>query len=201
VTEPVVERIAADYLDRLDGSGDLPHQVRVALHRDLQAATGRDQFPAYLEVSAACAVRVWPIWRAAFSDDLPWASPAPSATVDDPKLRFTRNPFELSRLHTFLDNRLWARPESGAAAAAGYACWAVNRDLLNGGPPSRHLDRQPDFDNQEPAWYASVAEAGTTRDDRNDPSARRAFWTWYLTQAVPRCYSGHPVTGLVMGAQ
>lgn len=198
--EPVVSRITADYLDLLDADGALTHPVRVALHRDLEDATGRNQFPAYLEVSAVCALRVWPIWRAAFTDDLPWGAPTPTATVDEPTLQFTSNPFELSRLHTFLDNRVWARPESGAAAAAGYACWAVNRDLLNGGPAGHDLDGRPDFDNQEPAWYASVAEAGTVRDDRNDPPARRAFWTWYLTEAVPRSYSRDPVSGLVIGA-
>jgi hypothetical protein len=188
----VIGQLAQRYLTQLDGQGELPHPLRLRLHHELEDATGQELFGAFVDASAACAVRVWPIWRERYGDDPPYGAPEPGATVADPKLRFAPNKTELRRMRSFLDRRLWSFPEGAAAVTAALCCWRTNAVVLAGEVPREANGTEDSID---PAWYASVALAGQIFEDRNDPDARREFWTWYLTEAVPRSY------GRVINAQ
>ncbi|WP_405883461.1 MULTISPECIES: Imm5 family immunity protein [unclassified Streptomyces] len=188
----IVEDICRPYLDRVSTDGELEHPLRRQLHDELQRAVGQDQWRSYTRLSAACAVKAWPVWRSRFTEDLPFASPCPEATLENPALSLTEHRGELNVLNTFLDNKMRLGHEYFPAVAAGLACWAVNRDVLAGGfladPELSEMDM--DSEDWEPSFFASVAIAGGAAwEESGNPEVRRKFWYWYLEDAVPRAYS------------
>lgn len=192
MSDRLVEDICHEYLDGFSADGELEHPLRRQLHAELQRALGQDQWRSYVALSTACAVKVWPVWRSRFMEDLPFASPCPDATPENPVLSLTEHRSELNFLNTFLDNKMRLGREYFPAVAAGLACWAVNRDVLAGGflgePELGEMDM--DSEDWDPSFFASVAIAGgAVWEESGNPEARRQFWHWYLEDAVPRAYS------------
>jgi len=207
VAVELIGQVTQRYLDQIDEHGDLPHAVRLRLHTELEESTGQDLFDAFVDASAACAVKVWPIWRDRYPDDPPFGAPTPGATIQDPRLQLAPTRTDLRRVRSFLDRRLWLFPEDSAAVTAALCCWRTNAVVLAG-----EIPREPDGGEEslDPAWYAVIAVAGQQFEDRNDPAARRDFWVWYLTEAVPHAYQkclnsvdlgGHPPATIADGAE
>ncbi|MEU6402925.1 Imm5 family immunity protein [Streptomyces sp. NPDC046985] len=184
--------ICRQYLEGVSAEGELEHSLRRRLHAELQQFAGHDQWRSYVALSAACAVKVWPVWRSRFTEDLPFASPRPDATVESPVLSLTEHRSELNSLNTFLDNKMLLGPAYFPAVAAGLACWAVNRDALVGefsaDPELSEMDM--DSEDWDPSFFASVAMAGgAVWEESGDSEKRREFWHWYLEDAAPRAYA------------
>lgn len=194
MTEPdsTVAEISGSYLALIAEDGDLKRPLRGRLHREIEELRGRSVWPEYLRLSAACAVRAWPVWQARFDDELPHASPEAEATTERPALRLAGDRAGLNKLNTFLDNRLRLGSDAFPAVAAGLACWAANRDVLLGrfAAPVELDEGEVDSEDWEASLYASVAVAGgAVWDGAGDRELRRAFWEWYLTDGVPRAYA------------
>ncbi|WP_433205359.1 Imm5 family immunity protein [Dactylosporangium sp. CS-047395] len=183
--------MTADYIERISPDGELKWSTRMQLHEALRVLKGTDGLRSYLRLSAACAVRAWPVWLERFDDDLPYASPVQGATPEQPELALTSDPIELGRLATFLDNRMRLGSDTFPAVAAGLSCWAVDRDSFRGAPVEPSGDDELDVDSEdwEASYFASIAVAGGAIWEAGADSARRrAFWVWYLQEAVPASY-------------
>jgi hypothetical protein len=190
-----VQEICAEFVSLISGDGELKHPIRRRLHSEIERLTGRDEWNSYIELSKACAVKAWPVWRARYDEDLPSAGPVPGATPERPELRLTESPQLLGSLATFLDNVMREGPDAFPAGSAGLACWATNRDYLAQAflsPPDRdEADIYPE--DWEASLYASMAiSGGPVWEPAGDVEKRRRFWTWYLEEAVPRCYVPRP---------
>ncbi|GAA1843617.1 hypothetical protein GCM10009687_06500 [Asanoa iriomotensis] len=132
------------------------------------------------------------MWTGRFHDLLPFAAPVQEATSSRPELALTPDPIELDRLATLLDNRMRTAPDAFPAVAAGLACWATNRDLLRGHLtfPDGAEEGEVDSEDWEASYFASIALAGgAVWEKAADPTRRRAFWLWYLRDAVPASYA------------
>ncbi|WP_282205904.1 Imm5 family immunity protein [Kitasatospora fiedleri] len=188
-----VVEICRPYLDLVSEEGEFDHAFRRRLHDEIQESTRLDHWGSYLRLSAASAVKAWPIWESRFPTGLPVASPIGGAIPERPELDLTSEPQELGRLNTFLDNKFQLGADYFPAISAGFACWAVNRDVIEGGfsvdPDAGDLDIDPEA--WDPSLYAAIAiGGGAVWEESGDSEARRNFWFWYLSDAVPRFYSG-----------
>lgn len=190
--DETVAEMCRPYFDGISVGGELEHSLRRQLHDEIERVTGRAHWDSYMKLSAACAVKAWPIWESRFGEGLPVASPLAGATPEDPALELTPQRAELNRLNTFLDNQFRLGQDFFPAISAGFACWAVNRDALAGDFSAEPELAETDMDSEdwEPSFFASVAVAGgAIWEASGDSNARRRFWTWYLEEAVPRAYS------------
>src|SRR5215211_288074 len=80
------------------------------------------------------------------------------------------------------------------AGLAGLAAARVVGRVLAGNyseqPPGGTDDEDLDSDAWETAFLASLAESSVPNEPDYDPEARRAFWRWYLSEAIPSIDQG-----------
>lgn len=163
--------------DSLPENGEPSYVDRVALRRELDAES-------LLRLEESCARRVVPVWEAMFAGD------ALPVEVMAEALR-TRSGMdgELGRLRVHLDNAFERGEEAFPAIYAGNACWAVARDAVGDVTEVPEGDGELEVDPTEwsPCFYASIAEAGGAiwEEGVGDDDRRRAFWRWYLLEAIP----------------
>ncbi|MFI5490504.1 Imm5 family immunity protein [Micromonospora echinaurantiaca] len=191
VTNEDVVRLAGGYVDRISPDGELKWPLRMELHHALGGVTPDDSWHSYLRLSAACAVKAWPVWRERFDELLPFAAPVTGSTPERPQLVLASDTVQLNQLATFLDNRMRTGPGTFPAVAAGLACWATNRDVLRGelALPDGADEGDVDSEDWEASYFASIAIAGgAIWEEAGKPALRRAFWIWYLREAVPVSY-------------
>jgi len=168
------------------------------LHRlaDSLPANGEPSYPDRMRVRAAvaaelprleelCARRGYRAWQAMFPNDnepmelLERALRNPA----DPEL-----PTALNFLHTKLDDVLGIGPEAFTATYAGFACMITARHAVAGSitdPNSAGGEIEIPPDEWSPCFLTSLVEAGgATWEDGTDTAARRAYWRWYLLEAI-----------------
>jgi Immunity protein Imm5 len=183
--------ISSALVSQIADDGELKHPLRRRLHYDIEGLLAMDCWDSYLLLSKSCALKAWPVWRERYSEDLPFATPLAGSTPENPELMLTDDEAELGQLASFLDDIMGEGPEAFPAGSAGLSCWAVNRDHIAQvflSPPNlSEAEIYPE--DWEASLYASMAVAGgPVWEESGDVARRRDFWTWYLMEAVPRCY-------------
>jgi hypothetical protein len=111
-----------------------------------------------------------------------------------PGLPAVKQPVEvgvaLRQVKADLDGKFLLGEEYFPAIYAGFAAWAVARDVLFWGDPLDELgDTDLDIDAEEwdQCFFASIAVTGSAtweNVDHDTSDARRQFWSWYLSTAV-----------------
>lgn len=169
--------------DALPEHGEPPYPERRRIRQEIVG-----QSPAALiNLEVLCARRALPVWQNAFPDnhqpeellDKALREPQPSGLAD-----------EWQQLKTDLDNLFEMGEDFFPGIYAGFACWAVVRDLIGCQPAepdvSGELEVEPD--SWSPCFFASLAESGgAVWEPVGDPVKRRDYWQWYLLDAIPSC--------------
>jgi len=168
--------------DNLPANGELSYVDRMRVRVEVAS----DSVTSLLRLEELCARRGYLAWQARFPDDdepmalLQRALHSPS----DPDL--TR---ALNSLNTKLDNVLGIGPEAFTATYAGFACMTAARHAVAGeihDPVSERGEIEVPPQEWSPCFLASLVVAGgATWEDDVDTEARRAYWRWYLVEAVP----------------
>lgn len=138
---------------------------------------------ALVRLEELCARRAYPHWRAAFpGDDDPMVLLEMALAGPDEHLGRA-----LNALHTKLDDVM--TPDTFRACYAGRACLTTARHALAGeitDPSAGNGELGIDPLDWTPCFLAGLAEAGgATWEPDTDVAARRAYWRWYLVEAVP----------------
>lgn len=189
----VVARAASTSLSTLDDAGELPWHLRRDLHVVVGAELGDASHQIrefYLELGTLCAQRVWGVWLSEFGDDLQPMNVA-KACIARGRSGTAFAVEEFRSLGADLDDKLLLGERSLAAVYAGYSWWAVARDALAPETPSGQLVSELEIapDEWSACFLASLAAAGgASWESVADNSQRRAFWEWYLNEAVPSAF-------------
>jgi hypothetical protein len=106
----------------------------------------------------------------------------------------TEHSRNLLEVKTYLDNKLLLGQEYFPAVYAGFASWAVARDVLLSRSSSEPMPGESEFqippDEWDPCFFASLAiTGGATWEGVGTPDVRRDFWDWYLATAVPEAFA------------
>ena len=168
--------------DDLPATGEPAYPDRMRVRAEV-AASGVE---ALLRLEELCARRGYPAWQAMFPDDDEPMALLERALRDPGDADLTR---ALNSLNTKLDNVLGIGPEAFTATYAGFACMTTARHAVAGeihDPPSERGEIEVPPAEWSPCFLASlVAAGGATWEDDMDTAARRAYWRWYLVEAVP----------------
>ncbi|MBO0799475.1 MAG: hypothetical protein J2P31_11700 [Blastocatellia bacterium] len=196
--EQLMEVIAA-YEERIDSGGELPFVARGQLARELRGSlnglSGADSF--LVRVGLECARFSWHVWGRKFpgeNDIIDTAVKAVDGIADEGKAD-EGVVAELGGLLAHLHGKFELGDEYFAGIYAGYAAWAVVRDAVSLGQGEDPLassgpELEVNSDDWEPCFFSSLAiVGGSTWDGFDNPDARRGFWKWYLTSAVPVAYN------------
>jgi hypothetical protein len=100
---------------------------------------------------------------------------------------------DLMDVKTYLDNKLLLGRDYFPAVLAGFAAWAVARDIVSGSP-LRSVSSESELkippDEWDPCFFASLAiTGGAIWEGIEEPDKRHRFWNWYLTTAVPEAFT------------
>lgn len=99
----------------------------------------------------------------------------------------------LGEVKTDLDDKFLLGNEYFPAVYAGFAAWAVTRDVISQNRPrfdAGESELQMSPEDWEPCFFASLAITGKAAWEEPDMSdVRRNFWEWYLTAAVPEAFT------------
>jgi hypothetical protein len=143
----------------------------------------------------ACAVRVLPVWLEAWPKN-----DRPSVVLEAAQAYLARaTDFDAAwKAKEDFSAMLEERQCAGKHFPAVYAGYAAGRALTvaiyDETWDPEHVDEQQLDQNLDPyqwdaALYASAAAAGSfTWEPRASVAPRRAFWEWYLTEAVPAAW-------------
>lgn len=168
--------------DTIPDNGEPTYPDRMRVRADVMADGGVD---ALLRLEHLCARRGYRAWQAMFPDDDEPMDLLERAmrTRDRGLVR------ELNALNTKLDDVLGIGPEAFLATYAGFACMTAGRHAAAGeihDQPSDKGEIEVSPLEWSPCYLASLVEAGgATWEDGTDTEARRAYWRWYLLEAVP----------------
>jgi hypothetical protein len=197
VTDSFASDTSQLFTREIDTAGELPLATRRRLKEDLIGRLPGDgnalRFIAALGLT--CAKQVWPVWRTAFPAEFrPMRlAEAVVSSVNQRNVSAVSAEEEFSSVKTDLDNKLLLGPAYFRAIFAGFACWAVARDVLTW---NSRLVVQGDNELQvspedwDPCFFASLAKTGKAVWEGNEESGvRREFWTWYLTSAIPDAFT------------
>lgn len=187
---------ARAHIRDIDTAGELPLTVRRSLRENLVALLPGDGY-ALTFVAAlglACAKRAWPVWQTAFpAESQPMdLAEATVSSIKEKGIPGARDGKELMKIKTHLENKLLLGREYFPAVYAGFASWAVTRDVLSWDYPratqgDTELEISPD--GWDPCFLASIAiTGGATWEGIGRSDIRREFWSWYLTTAVPEAF-------------
>ncbi len=168
----------------LRADGHLPLAVR----RDLRSRFGRRRL---FDLYRRSVERVLPVWRSGRPhDDRPERMIELAEGVLTGRIEEAATRAEYDRFVVDLDNL--AQDIGGRAYAAGRA----SADLVSSAAVGDYSDdTPPDADDEDldpdvmcSDYFASLAEASFFGAPDEDPEARRAYWRWYLDEAVPAAY-------------
>lgn len=168
--------------DNLPTTGEPSYSDRMRVRAEVAA----EGMKSLLRLEELCARRGYPAWHAMFPDDDEPITLLERALRDpsDPDL-----PRALNFLNTKLDDVLGIGPEAFTATYAGFACMTAAQHAVAGeiaDPPSERGEIEVPPLEWSPCFLASlVAAGGATWEDGTDTEARRAYWRWYLLEAVP----------------
>jgi hypothetical protein len=186
---------AKAYVQEIDEMGELPLVVRRRLI-DRLASRLDDAHDANFRaiLGLTCARKSWPIWKAAFGMDswpMDLAEAALSGIGDRSEAQAISSR-ELMEVKSYLDEKFLLGEEFFPAVYAGFASWAVARDVLAGNhpsPPTGDSELQIPPEEWEPCFLASLALiGGATWEGIGSPERRHEFWEWYLLSAVPNSF-------------
>lgn len=146
---------------------------------------------ARVRLDALCVRRVLPIWAARFDAReieaiLALAEGVVTGDVDAADAERKRDAFYTG----VVDNRSYGSDPApmfvGHAAANTVieALIPVQADAI----PQADDDEDIDPESYHPSYMAACAAAGGMNDRPSSPDGRRAFWLWYLDEAVPAAY-------------
>lgn len=178
-----------------DPDGHLPlgprRRIRRRFGRLLGVANGgpTDGLRAAVRLDRLAAERVQRHWDAGTGGDggfrrmLDLADEALAGTVEPERAEREVDRFELVADDLQAPGRPLRAGLAGLAAArvVSLALWGDHGEEL----PANADDEDLDSDAWETAFLASLAESSTPDQPDYDPEARRAFWRWYLTEAIP----------------
>lgn len=178
-------------------AGELPLTVRQQLRESLIALLpdhGRARTLVAV-LGFACVKRAWPVWQAAFPSEPRPMDLAKSAvsSISEGSALGALDRSEFMKVKTYLDNKLLLGKEYFPAVYAGFASWAVTRDVLSWSQPrvtqgATELEISPE--EWDPCFLASLAvTGGATWEMIGRSDIRNEFWSWYLTAAVPEAFA------------
>lgn len=196
LTNLSVKDEALTYLSHLNLNGELPLRSRRRLITSLSERLGDDNrarvFVVFLGL--LCARRASPVWKSAFiTDDTPLglAESAVSAKIGAGPVSV--EPRDLGQLKAHLDDKFLLGEEYFPAVYAGFAAWAVVRDVLKGEFSVNELGESELYippEDWDSAFFASLAVAGgATWEEGGNSATRQRFWDWYLRNAVPEAFA------------
>jgi len=146
---------------------------------------------ARVKIDALCVRRVMPIWAARFDPDeieamLSLADAVVAGSVDANDAAQQRDRFYTD----VVDNREYGSDPLPMYVGHAAANTVIEALTLN------HVDAMPQADDDEdldpesylPCYLAACAAAGGMNDRPASSERRRAFWLWYLDEAVPAAY-------------
>jgi hypothetical protein len=183
----VIDELATDLArarQAIDESGELPWQVRWPIRQRLLAAG------AWQPVELTSARHVLPVWSASYSERLPFdVIYLAELAASDPSAH-ERLEMAMTDLAILIDvhiDEANGDPILLASVIAGWAAMCAGASVLgrNDDAPPNELDGDPY------AWSgsfaASVAAAGgaTWEIGVGSPARRRAYWLWWLDEAIP----------------
>jgi hypothetical protein len=179
------ETLKAELLRAIGSDGEPPYGQRTKLRRALEAH-GRTSW-ALAELEAAR--KVLPIWSAAF----PAAGPSDLLGLAEQALSDADARWGLERAALqYREVLAGALDDAGDTGAyrpvyAGLAAWAASRAALGANEiqdGQSELDFDPD--DWDACFYGSLAWSGGAvwEPEVDDPTARRAFWEWFVAEAV-----------------
>lgn len=162
---------------------------------DLRHLVDRRALTFVAVLGLACAKRAWPVWRTAFPYE---SQPMDLAETAVMSIREENgrgaDGRDLMKVKANLDNKFLLGQEYFPAIYAGFASWAVTRDVLSWDhPKATRGDNELEISPEEwdPCFLASLAVTGgaTWEGIQNSDIKRREFWHWYLTAAVPEAFT------------
>lgn len=175
-----------------DPAGILSLKCRKSVWKALAAELDeRAALAARVRLDALCVRRVLPIWTARFDAReieaiLALAEGLVTGEADAPYAERRRDEFYTD----VIDNRSYGSDPApmfvGHAAANTVieALIPVQADAI----PQADDDENVDPESYHPSYMAACAAAGGMNDRPASPDLRRAFWLWYLDEAVPSAY-------------
>ena len=197
--------ISQGHIRDIDTAGELPLTSRRELKGILVERLSDDGSPLKFVglLGLACAKQAWPVWRTAFPSESRPMNLAEAAVlgIKDGGAPAARLGSEFMAVKTYLDNKFLLGSEYFPAIYAGFACWAVARDVLSWAHArvvQGDSEREVSPEDWDPCFWASLAVTGGATWEAGEESGRRhEFWSWYLTVAVPEAFTAaadHPVT-------
>jgi hypothetical protein len=153
-----------------------------------------------VHLNAACVRHVLDRWRDRFSEDdgvermLGLASAVVAGRIDSGLAIEQRDRFYVDVVETrkYDDN-----PSAMfvGLAAANTVIEALIEDNADAIPATSH-DEDMDPETYDPSYMCACAAAGGLNGRSANIEARRRFWAWYLSQAIPEIYAvADPVSG------
>lgn len=183
------------HVHEIDEAGELPLAARRRLADQLVHRLDNFRAVRFRAIlGLTCAKKVWPIWRSVFLTDS-WPMDFAESTLTNLESRQEARAMDsrqLMEIKTYLDEKFLLGDEYFPAVYAGFASWAVARDILarNRNPIIGDSELQIPPDEWEPCFLASLALTGGATWERIGRSeSRREFWEWYLTSAVPNAFT------------
>lgn len=178
----------------IDAEGELPLKIRQHVRRMLDNAHADQGTNVWAHLELSCARRAWPIWLSKFPTE---ETPIRFVEQAEIHLRASQagfvSPSSLAELQTLLDNKLLLGEEFLCATYAGFACWAAARTVFLPAPPVSDARSELDYDPEswDASFHACLAFTGgaTWERSRGDNAKRRAFWEWFLTEAITEVLS------------
>jgi len=188
--------------DDPDGILILKHRANLwaALAAMSDARTGHVR---RVRLSEACARHVLDRWYDRFSEDdgaermLALAGEVVAGRIDPASAIDQRDRFYVDVVET----RKYDDPSAMfvGLAAANTVIEALIEDNADAIPSTSH-DEDMDPETYDPSYMCACAAAGGLNGRSSDTEARRQFWAWYLSQAIPEIYAvADPMSGSPRG--
>lgn len=188
---------AQAHIRDIDNAGELPLAARRQLKESL-AALLPDDHRALTFIAALgfkCANQAWPVWQTAFPAESQPMDLAQAAVSGIAKEAASGSPSvrEYADVKTYLDNKFGLGRQYFSGIYAGFAAWAVARNIIfwdhvKAVRGNTDLDISPE--DWDPCFYASLAvTGGAVWENIGESDKRREFWYWYLTTAVPEAFT------------
>jgi Immunity protein Imm5 len=198
----VYDRRAVDeaqaHIRDIDIAGELPLTARRQLKESLAALLpdGHRALTFIGVLGLTCAKQAWPVWQTAFPSESQPMDLAQAAVSGIAKEATSGSPLvrsEFANVKTYLDNKFLLGQKYFSGIYAGFAAWAVARNILfwdhaKAVRGNTDLDISPE--DWDPCFFASLAvTGGAIWENIGKSDTRREFWYWYLTTAVPEAFT------------
>ena len=183
------------HVREIDDRGELPLVARRRVTDNLtRCLSDSDAVTFRALLGLACAKRAWPVWQSVFEIDTWPMDLAEAALLSLGPIEETQavDSRELMEVKGHLDEKFLLDEEYFPAVYAGFASWAVARDVLtrkNQDQVTGDSELQIPPDEWDPCFLASLALAGgATWEGIGSRESRHEFWEWYLASAIPGAF-------------